>query len=139
MRISRNSLAFMSVLAAGVLLAGATVLLPSAKTYGSETDEAIARELAAAGEANAAKAAQPAPSAQQPAPPAAPVENPAGATGATAPEAAAPSASPDVQLPNTGTGGYTATDNTLAYLFIGLGLALMGSGSLVWAYGRKRR
>jgi hypothetical protein len=136
MRISRNSLAFMSVLAAGVLLAGATVLLPSAKTYGSETDEAIARELAAASE----KAAQPqpaAPSVQQPAPPAAPVENPAGATGATAPTGAA--ASPEVQLPNTGTGGYTATDNTLAYLLIGLGLALMGSGSLVWAYGRKRR
>jgi hypothetical protein len=145
MKISRNSLAFMSVLAAGLLLAAATFVLPSAKTYGSETDVAVAqaadayaRELAAAQKSQPPAAPQgstaPAPSqasapaAQAPAPPAAPLDN-------------AGTASSPAALPSTGSGGYLNQPATtsMGYILVGIGLALMGSGSLVWAVSRKHR
>lgn len=138
MKISRNSLAFMSMLTAGLLLAGATVLVPSATTFGEETDPG--RILAEAEKAYAQQQAQaPAPPAQAPAPPAAPVDVPAaspdssgGAGGVTD----APSG-----LPSAGSGGYlNRTEHaSLGYLLIGLGATLMGSGSLVWAYSRRNR
>ena len=154
MKISRNSLAFMSVLAAGLLLAAATFVLPSAKTYGSETDitnqkiaDGIARELAAAqnqkppaapqGSTAPAPSQASAPAAQAPAPPAAPLDNaPAAAGSDNTGTAGSPAA-----LPSTGSGGYLNQPATtsMGYILVGIGLALMGSGSLVWAVSRKHR
>jgi hypothetical protein len=150
MKFSRNNLAFMSVLAAGVLLATATFVLPSARTFGSETDEAnaaavaqsIAREQAAAAAAAANKPAPPAasaPAAQAPAPPAAPLDNaPAAPSGNST---AGSPASESNGLPSTGDGGYLSgtTTTNMGFLLSGLGVVLLGSGSLVWAVGRKRR
>jgi uncharacterized membrane protein len=150
MKISRNSLAFMSVLAAGLLLATATFVLPSAKTYGSETDvtnqkiaDGIARELAAAQNQKPPAAPQgstapsQAPAAQAPAPPAAPLDNAPAAAGSDN----AGAANSPVALPSTGSGGYLNQPATtsMGYILVGIGLALMGSGSLVWAVSRKRR
>jgi hypothetical protein len=43
-------------------------------------------------------------------------------------------------LPSTGNGGYLNSNGSVnvSYLLFGLGIVLMGSGSLVWAVSRKR-
>ncbi len=143
MKISRNSLAFMSMLSAGLLLAGATVLLPSAQTFGSETDDAnmdraasIERNLQALYNQPQPAAPSQAPAAA-PAPPAAPIDAPAApAAGNTGGTADAPAS-----LPTAGSGGYLnrSENASLGYMLVGLGAALMGSGSLVWAYSRRLR
>jgi hypothetical protein len=131
MRITRNGLAFMSMLTAGVLLAGATLLVPSAKTFGSETDA----EQAASIEHNIqqlARQPQPAPASQAPVPPAAPIDS----APASQPDASAPAS-----LPSAGSGGYLDSSESagLGYLLIGFGAALLGSGSLVWVSSRRGR
>lgn len=134
MGISRNSLTFMSMLAAGLLLAGAALLVPSAQTFGSESDndrgETIEHNIQLLSQA-------PAPPASQPVPPAAPIDAPASAGDSLAGTA---NNSP-IQLPSTGSGGYLNSTETasLGYMLIGVGAALMGSGSMVWAYSRRRR
>ena len=145
MKFSRNTLAFMSVLAAGVLLATATFVLPSTTTFGNETDaaaaaDALARELAQSAYLNKGSSApsSSAPTTQAPAPPAAPLDNnPAtGGTGNAGATGNAPAG-----LPSTGSGGYLNSESSTNYgfLLIGLGVAMMGSGSLVWAVSRRRR
>ena len=145
MNISRNSLAFMSMLAAGVLLAGAAVLLPSAQTFGSETDEAAAAERARSIEDGLQRqSAVPAPNypgvasgtgdrtagAPAPVPPAAPIDPPAPAGSVETPAG----------LPSAGSGGYLNADGNLglAYALMALAVSLFGSGSLVWAYSSRR-
>ncbi len=146
MKISRNTFAFVSMLAAGILLAGATVLLPATSTFGSETDEQ--RDRMESIEHNLqllSQAPQPAPPAAQPAPPAAPIDQPA-ASAQQPSQAPSESESPDAssganQLPSAGNGGYlnAETNASIGYGLIGVGIALMGSGSMVWAYSRRRR
>jgi hypothetical protein len=138
MKISRNGLGFMSMLAAGLLLAGATVLMPSALTFGEETDGMIlknAEDLWAA-QQKAAAANQPAASAPAaPAPPAAPIDAP------SAPADSGGTTDAPSGLPSAGSGGYlNSTENaSVGYMLIALGITLMGSGSLVWAYSRRTR
>jgi hypothetical protein len=136
MKISRTNLGFMSVLAAGLLLAVAAFALPSATTFGSETDQAPAvdtGDLEALLAANyAANNAPAAPSTQAPAPPAAPLDMNSADNGANG--------NVPILLPSTGSGGLSGSTSTnYGFLLIGLGVALMGSGSLVWAASRKRR
>jgi hypothetical protein len=143
LKISRNSLAFMSMLAAGLLLAGATVFVPSATSFGQETDiGTLLREAEkiAADEQKQAASQTPAqaPASQAPVPPAAPIDSP---SAATPDSAGAGSTESPAGLPSAGSGGYlnAGKSASLGYLLMGLGATLIGSGSLVWAYSKRNR
>lgn len=144
MKISRSTFAYVGMLAAGAVLAASAVLLPSAATFGQETDP----ESLATINANIEKLSQPSTAAA----PAAP-SNGAAATGSNdpVPPAAPIDASPSgdnlgaaqgvgaTQLPSAGSGGYIGSESGIGYGLMALGVALMASGSLVWAYSRKQR
>lgn len=144
MKFSRKQSLFVGMLAAGVALLAATVFLPSPTTFGNETDANRAAAELAAERAAADSAAKfppgsrvefPAAAPAQPAqPPAAPIDKPA-----AAPSQPAPAAAP--ALPSAGNGGYlnAQAQTSLGYMLMGIGVALLGSGSIVWAYSRRRR
>jgi len=146
MKFSRKQSLFVGMLAAGVALLAATAFLPSPTTFGNETDdqraaaEALAEKSAAE---NAAKfppgprVAFP-PAAAPAQPPAAPIDTPASAPSQQAPTGGTDGAAAQ---PSAGNGGYldAGTQTSLGYMLMGIGVALLGSGSIVWAYGRRRR
>ena len=139
MQFSKAQLAFLTVLAAGVIgLAGSLVLSPS-QTYGLQTDEAGVDQSPAGGGA--------APTGITTTTPAQPAS---GATGG--PEALPPQAPLDQdafgsetgadvnQLPSAGSGGYLdqASTSMLAVVLFAFA-AMLGSGSVVWAYANRYR
>ncbi len=137
MRLTRTQLSFISVLAAGLFLMVGSLLLPTTTTYGVETDVPLVdvdlsdlRNPVAPQPAPPAAPAPVAPAPSQPLPPQAPIESPTGGVGAQA-----------TQLPSAGNGGYLGGSGpaTAGYLLMGLGAALLGTGSFVWVYSRRTR
>jgi hypothetical protein len=128
------------MLAAGLLLAGATVFVPSATSFGQETDIGTLlkeAEKIAADEQKQAASQTPA-QAPAPVPPAAPIDS---GSDATPDSAGAGSTESPAGLPSAGSGGYLNASRSagLGYMLMGLGATLIGSGSLVWAYSKRNR
>lgn len=133
MRISRTQISFLAILAAGATLFVGTLLLPSATTFGSETDVLVEPTTSAQPAPTARPAAPIAPAAQPsaspaPAPPQAPLDD--GVGGANI-----------ATLPSTGSGGYLSEGQqaSVGYLLLALGVTLVGAGSTVWVVSRRSR
>ncbi len=149
MKLTRVRLSFVALLGAGALLLGATFLLPSPKTYGSQMGQPPATSAKTTDSSGGAQMQSPAtsledPSAQAPARPQAPIEKPIESTttgdAGTAPSTANNGAG-SLQLPAAGDGSIfnSTTENVVSYLFMGLGAAMLATGFLVWMYSRRSR
>ena len=135
MKVSKAKLAFLSVLAAGIIGLAASMALGPSQTYGLETDEAGTSASAANPGSSSGASAQGATAGtggatgSEALPPQAPIDSPTSGVGAGA-----------TQLPSAGSGGYLSQESVswAQILLFGV-LAVTGSGSLVWAFGRSRR
>ncbi len=139
MKISRTRLAFLTMIAAGGTMLAGMFLMPSSQTFGSQTD--VPREGLVEPTQPNPPAPPAAPVVQAPAPPQAPIDGTVGNAGANKAPGDAVAGAGASKLPSTGSGGYLNSErsSSLGFLLIGSGLALLGSGSIVWAYSRRRR
>ncbi len=132
MKVSRAKLGFLSVLAAGVIGLAATLAFTPSQTYGLETDTSgsgAAANPASAGGSGSGAAGGNVGGGAQALPPQAPVEGPSAGVGGGA-----------TQLPSAGSGGYLGQGAvSWAQVALFAAFAVAGSGSLIWAFGRKRR
>lgn len=134
--VSNARLAFMSALALAIVGLTATLLISPTQTFGLETD--VEEENVGDNENATAPTAVPSqpslpsvvtPPQPPPAPPQAPIDLPSGETDANVNE-----------LPSTGSGGLLSeTEANLTAVLLFGAFAVLGSGTLVWAFSRVRR
>jgi hypothetical protein len=132
-----RKITYLSLLAVSAALVLGAALMQSGSTFGQETDIGLDIDWTSLGSQGDTGA----PVTSEPLPPAAPVD-PADALAPSAPEPPIATSDPGVTgLPSAGSGGYLSdkTQRSIFPLLAATVLAVLGSGSLLRAYGGRRR